>query len=72
MIRKTLIALVGVAALGSATAALAEYDGDGNKVPGVSYDIRQAPVLERSFAGPAPVGVSAQERAIADRLSQVH
>jgi hypothetical protein len=72
MLRKTIIALVGVAALGSAAFAQ-EIDGDGNPVPGVSVN-QPAPALERSFAGPQPAApaVTAAERAFWDRQSIVH
>jgi hypothetical protein len=74
MTRKTLIALVGVLSVASASAAMAaQLDGDNNPVPGVFVN-QPASALERSHAGPRPAasGITAQDKAFWDRQSEVH
>jgi hypothetical protein len=73
MFRKTIIALIAVAALGPTSAAFAqERDGDGNPVPGTFVN-RPTTDWERAYAGPRQAnGINAAQKAMADRLSAVH
>jgi hypothetical protein len=77
MLTKTKMALVALTLVSSASLAAAEYDGDGNLIPGTQQNavVRQAPAsIEGSFASvrPSANGLTAWEKAFADRLSQVH
>jgi hypothetical protein len=77
MLTKTKIALVALTLISSASMASAEYDGDGNQIPGTQQNVvvRQAPAsIEGSFASERATmnGLTAWEKAFADRLSRVH
>jgi hypothetical protein len=53
MLTKTKLALVAALLAGSASVALAQYDGDGNPVPGVHQRgtiVEKTPSLDNAFA----------------------
>jgi hypothetical protein len=57
MLTKTKMALVAVLLASSGSAALAQYDGDGNRVPGAHQRgaiVEQTPSFENAFAAPRP------------------
>jgi hypothetical protein len=76
MLIRTKMTLVALTVLGSTSLAVAEYDGDGNQIPGTqNVVVRQATTaIEGSFAAERPTanGLTGWEKAAADRLSQVH
>jgi hypothetical protein len=76
MLTRMKMTLVALTVLSSTSLAVAEYDGDGNKIPGArNVVVRQAPTgIEGSFASERPTAnrLTGWEKAAADRLSQVH
>jgi hypothetical protein len=66
MLTKTKLALAALAVIGSASVAAAQYDGDGNLIPGAHQQnvlVRQAPaVFGNAFASTRSVRTPVMER----------
>jgi hypothetical protein len=65
MLTKTTMALAATLLVSSASIALAQYDGDGNLVPGAHQRgtlIERTPSFDNAFAGPRPVQIGQRQR----------